>query len=271
MIPLAKQWCIQIDVTNTCFRRCSNCTRLIGQVRDPFYMSVNQYERAVGCLADFPTDSPPAEDPTFKNLKCKVVGMIGGEPLMHPNFTDLVRAAEVAIPERRYRGLWTGMVWQGTIFKGLIERVFGYVNNNLHQGAVHTPVLTAISELMPDREEQRRLIDNCWLQRLWSGTITPRGLFLCEVMGAMDLLFDGPGGLPVEPGCWRRPLEDFQCQVDQWCYRCGVPLELPGRADSEEVDDVTPGNQMFLAHRERCHAHDSLPTGRSSDPWRYMR
>lgn len=272
MIDIQRQWCIQIDVTNACTRRCSNCTRLIGQVDNSFFMRVDDYERAVTSLADFPVESPPAADPMFKSLANKVVGMIGGEPLLHPRFEDLCEIAERAIPDRRHRGLWTGLRWQQTRHQELIERVFGYVNNNTHLGSViHSPVLVSSQDIIESQKDRNKVIENCWLQRLWSGTITPKGLFFCEVAGAMDEVFDGPGGLPVEPGCWRRPIGDFQSQIDMWCHRCGIPLQLEGRRDDDEIDDVSSANLTDVRHPERCRLWDA-ETGRTETlPWRYMR
>jgi hypothetical protein len=233
-------------------------------------MSVAQYAHAVACLADFPSKSPLAEDKIFDNLQSKMVGMIGGEPLLHPQFDELAAIVERLIPERQQRGLWTGLNWQKTKHRKTIERVFGYVNNNTHIKAIHSPVLTAVEELVPDIEERQKLIDNCWLQRIWSSTITPKGFFFCEVAGAMDMVFNGPGGLPVEPGCWRRPIADFQDQINCWCNRCGIPLNLPGRLDSDEIDDVTPNNLKQLTNPKRCIVHTELPTETSAKPWNYM-
>lgn len=270
MIDLQLQWCIQIDVTNTCVRRCSNCTRLIGQVVDPFFMPVEQYEQAVLCLADFPSQSPPAADPMFRGLNSKVVGMIGGEPLLHPEFESLAEIVERHIPAREQRGLWTGLRWQETEHADVIRRVFGYVNNNVHEHSFHSPVLAAIGDLIQDEDERKRLIDSCWLQRIWAGTITPRGLFFCEVAGAMDMVFDGPGGLPIEPGCWRRPVEDFQNQIDRWCVRCGIAMNMQGRLDSENIDDITHSNLIHVKRPERCQLVERV-TKDPVDPWRYMR
>lgn len=268
MIDPQEQWALQIDVTNACTRACSNCTRFVGHA-EPFFMTVNCYRRAVEALADFPTDSP-----TTDRVKHKMVGMIGGEPLIHPEFRELVAVLRETIPNREHRGLWTGLRWQRTKYASLIQETFGYVNNNQHNtDCVHSPVLVSISDVIADPEERRRIIDNCWLQRMWSGTITPKGFFFCEVAGAMDLLFDGPGGLPVEPGCWRRPIADFGDQIERWCNRCGVPLNLQGRRDSEDVDDISQSNLDALRGSVRVRAGRYVPFSggeETSEPWRYL-
>jgi hypothetical protein len=159
----------------------------------------------------------------------------------------------------------------------LIERTFGYVNNNQHKSECrHSPILVAISDVIPDAAERERLIDNCWLQEMWSATITPKGFFFCEVAGAMDMLFGGPGGLPVEPGCWRRPLEDFREQIERWCSRCGVPLNLRGRIDHEGIDDISASNiaELTARHSHRIAAGLYKLHGQAgattAAPWRYL-
>ncbi len=272
MIDPQRQWCIQIEVTNACTRACSNCTRFVGHIAKPFFVSPEQFAVAVDALVDFPTESPPTQ-----RVPHKVVGMIGGEPLLHPQFADLATIMQSIIPRRENRGLWTGLDWRKTKHSALIERTFGYVNNNQHKSECrHSPILVAVSDVIPDAAERERLIDNCWLQEMWSATITPKGFFFCEVAGAMDMLFDGPGGLPVEPGCWRRPLEDFRDQIERWCPRCGVPLNLRGRIDHEGIDDISESN----VERLRSIGSERVASGgyvlheqageTTNEPWRYL-
>lgn len=54
MIPLSEMQIIQIDVTNACMNRCSNCTRFTGHHRKPFFMDLECFRRAVDSLVDFP-------------------------------------------------------------------------------------------------------------------------------------------------------------------------------------------------------------------------
>jgi hypothetical protein len=236
-------------------------------------MTIEEFSCAARALREFPGMSPA---PTL-GVANKVVGMTGGEPLLHPDFRKLVTIMAKEIPERRYRGLWTGLQWQMTRHAQVIAEAFGFVNNNVHNSpCLHSPLLVAMSDAIEDEKQRAMMIDDCWLQRIWSGTITPKGFFFCEVAGTLDMVFDGPGGLPVTPGCWRRPLSDFQAQIDRWCQRCGIPLNLKGRPDNEERDDISASNLTDLQDSPRIRAGQYVlfdPSDHQTDsaPWRYLR
>ena len=57
--------------------------------------------------------------------------------------------------------------------------------------------------------------------------------FFCEVAGALDMLFDGPGGWKVEPGWWKKEPKDFADQ-SHWCELCSGCLDVPKRISCEE-------------------------------------
>ncbi len=272
MIDPRDQWAIQIEVTNACQRKCSNCTRMLRHVERPFFVTTDHFARCVDAIKDFPTASPPSAT-TPRSL----VGMIGGEPLFHPHFADLAGIMAGKIPNRQHRGLWTGLDWKQSQYAAIIGDTFGYVNNNQHNSECrHTPVLVAISDVVADAAQRAQLIDKCWLQCRWSSTVTPNGFFFCEVAGAMDVVFNGPGGLPIEPGCWERPLEDFREQINRWCPRCGIPMNLRARLDTEEVDDISPGNLELLQDSPGVRAGEYVLYGggggeTTDTPWRYLR
>ena len=271
MIAPAHQWAIQIDCTNVCNRACSNCTRLVGHGK-PFFMPPEQFARAVEALRDFPLRSPPAEVSPLK-----LVGILGGEPLLHPQFRELVEILSAAVP-RRHRGLWTSLDWEASEYGSLIRDAFPAVgiHNNRHdlQESLHSPVLVALQDVVSDPEVRQAVIDDCWLQQRWSGSITPKGFFFCEVAGALDWVFGGPGGLPVEPGCWERPLGDFREQVARWCPQCGIPLKLKGRPATEERDDVSETNWRALEaigsrRLRKCVPYSPVEHDKESQPWLY--
>jgi len=254
MIPPRKMWALQVDITNVCPSSCSNCTRLCPHQAEPYVMDLATVKAAFAALAEFPTDS----EPDLYGRR-KVVGICGGEPLSHPQFPEIVEIACQAVPQARHRGLWTSVDYPAHRFADAVTRLLGrptdtvrpvpidaggYLNWNRHQrgaSSMHQPVLVAIREVVRNEDAMWRLIDSCPLQREWSGSITPKGFFFCEVAGAMDWLFKGPGGMPITPGCWRHDLADYREQIERFCPQCGVCLPLLPRRDRDRMDDVSPG------------------------------
>lgn len=233
MIPLSQMKIIQIDITNACMNRCSNCTRFTGHHRKPFFMDMEIFKQAVDSLVEFPG----------------MVGMIGGEPLIHPKFAQMAEYLAKTIPNPKRRGLWSTVPKkQGEKYGSLIKEAFGnfFFNDHTMDNILHQPLLVAAQEVVSDPEEMWRLIDDCWIQKYWSASITPKGAFFCEVAASFDMLLDGPGGWPIEPGWWKRLPDDYTEQKQFACPRCGCAVPLKRRASTDEIDDVSPGNLEML-------------------------
>jgi hypothetical protein len=106
--------------------------------------------------------------------------------------------------------------------------------------------MIAMEECVPDEKTRADLVRNCWVQKLWSPAINPKGAFFCEMAAVFDLLFDGPGGYPVEPDWWKKTPEDFQDQVDRYCKMCSAPLPFPKVKNNSEIEYVSQGNASRL-------------------------
>lgn len=178
MIHPRQAWCVQIDLTNNCFLHCSNCTRLLDhRTKDTaYYMPLDCFEKAVIAVKDFLIKS---EDHPSKRLRGrrKVIGLIGGEPTLHPRFPEVVDIMCQYIPNAYHRGLWTSKDWRvdknpkwGPL-KPQVEKLlggydphdshntdgpshkhkFGYLNWNMHTEALnchHQPMLVAVKDVM---------------------------------------------------------------------------------------------------------------------------
>jgi len=257
-------------------------------VKNPFDMDFITFQKAVNCLQGFPKKSKPD-----RNGRKKVVGIMGGEPLLHSLFPEFVDYISRMIPVA-HRGLWTGLDYKKSVYRKNVETLlgdftpntfsnsFGYLNCNFHHPpSRHQPVLIAIKDVVFDEAEMWKAINNCWLQQQWSSAINPKGFFFCEVAAAFDWVFNGPGGLPIEPDCWQAPLEAFRYQIEKWCPMCGIPIPWEYRLDNEEIDDVTYSNLEALIEVDapsikegRCILHsppfDSKIKTKDWEPSRYL-
>ena len=226
MRPLFDAAVIQIEVTNACTNRCANCTRCVGHHKKPFFMDLGLIEQAIDSLDGF----------------TRTVGIMGGEPTLHPEFEKICELVQRKIPAHR-AGLWTsGFKWKE--YKPLIKKTFGVVLYNDHSGKEqkHQPILVAIDEVIKDKDLMWRLIRKCWVQEEWSPSITPKGAFFCEVAAALDLLFDGPGGYPIDNNWWRKGVPDFEDQVRRYCPLCSGALPMLRPPRDEAHDLVSKGN-----------------------------
>lgn len=220
---------VQIDVTNLCNKSCSNCTRFCGHyTKDKiFFMSPEYYEKAVISFKDFPA----------------IVGMIGGEPTLHPQFEELCKILQKHIPKHKC-GLWTNTTTQQFVkYRDIINETFGVfnLNNHIDTNSMHAPILTAIDDLDATSDQKKYFIDNCWVQLQWSATINPNGGFFCEVAGAFSMLFNGPNGADIEanPGWWKKPISEFNDQINEYCHSCGCAVPLTPRRSITEIDDIS--------------------------------
>lgn len=231
---------IHIEVTNACHLRCANCTRHIGHHKKPFFMDLDFIEKAIDSLEGFPGR----------------IGLMGGEPLLHPNIEQIVEMYAKKI-NRRQRHIWTaGHKWE--TYKDLIYKNFDedLITFNDHTApGKHQPLLVSINDVVENKETIEELINNCWVQEQWSASITPKGGFFCEVAGSLDFLLDGPGGVKIEKNWWKKNLEEFKQQINNNCYKCSACIPLKTETDGfggrlgPTIDTISKSNLELLKEK----------------------
>ena len=260
---------IQIDITNACNLACSNCTRFCGNHKKNFFMDFDTFKRAVDSLEGYNgvtgvMGGEPTLHPEFERFVLYLREKYGERKeenrMIYPQreFIKEIRRREFESHILRKNedgtgknsgcgnfkmygpGLWSNMGVTYPKYYELINDCFNvqFLNDHINE-SYHQPGLISRKDLGISDEEWISMRDNCWIQNEWSATITPKGAFFCEIAGALDMLFDGPGGWPIEPGWWKRKPSEFGEQL-QWCEICGFALKTFMRDAKEEVDDVSP-------------------------------
>jgi hypothetical protein len=228
MRPIIDMDTVQIEITNACVNQCSNCTRFCGHFKKPYFMDFDQFREAVNSMKGFP----------------KMIGIMGGEPLLHPDFFKFCKYLSLLRIPKEQLGLWTTFPRGYEHYREIICEAFGniFLNDQSRPDIYHCPILVAAEEVIPDRKEMFLRIEHCWLQENWSASINPKGAFFCEIAAAMSLLFKGSMGWKVEPGWWKRTVKDYKKQIEEFCPKCGAALFLPRRASIDGRDDISPKN-----------------------------
>lgn len=239
---------IQIEITNVCHNKCSNCTRLIGHYPKTYFMSFEQFKEAVDSVKAYP----------------KMTGVMGGEPLLHPEFEKFCEYLHSQIPPDRC-GLWTCFPKGKDHYRELIVKTFGHIflNDHTRGDILHGPIMVASEELPIADWYKWYLIDKCWIQNTWSASINPNGAFFCEVAAALSMLFNLGKGWEVNEDWWKKTPKDFVEQMETFCSMCGCAMPLKKRESIDGKDDVSP--KMFAKLKElgslkvkqgKCIVHD---------------
>lgn len=218
---------IQIEITNACKFSCTNCYKFVGHYVESHFMELETVKKAIDSLEGYRGE----------------FGITGGEPTLHPEFGEICKyLREKVAPEQRYLQT-TGYRWRE--YKSVIKKTFSdRVECNDHKDATqkHHPMLVAIKDVVADDSLRRELIDKCWVREKWSAVINAKGCFSCEIAGAFDALYNGPGGHPIEKGWWSQSHEHFNEQMERYCYQCGGALPLPTVSVKNKEDHVSISN-----------------------------
>jgi hypothetical protein len=177
----------------------------------------------------------------------RMTGIMGGEPLIHPQFKEICEYARSKIaPE--LLGLWTCLPEGYEHYREDIVATFKHIFLNDHtKGDVyHTPVLVAAKEMCVSENQMWYSKHHCWVQNSWSASINPNGAFFCEVAAALSILFNMKAGWKVEPKWWLRTPKDYVEQMKLFCPSCGCDMPLKKRLSTDEVDDISQSNYERL-------------------------
>ena len=258
MRPIYQAWFCHIEVTNYCEKSCIYCSRWTRHLRPDqyFYMTLDEIEFALETL--LPKTWPGNSHMKWPNR----VGIIGGEPTLHPEFEAICELLLKYDSSNRF-GLWTYGGRAYDYYKSLIDKTFGLVAYNEHnkeqeKTCKHQPATVAIGEAVPDKELRDKLIDNCWVQLNWCPSIAQGKAYFCEVAYGIDRLFNLNSGWDLDYEWFVKVPGEFDDQVSSCCHLCGMAIPMQRQLLNDRKESITPNLLAMMKD------HDLRYTGEKS-------
>ena len=234
MQPISKAWLSHIDITNHCGKNCVYCTRYDRHLSPlkKYHMSIGEFSVAVYSYIGWPNK----------------IGIMGGEPLLHPEFDLLCEILLLSFPKKK-NVLFTAIDPERAKWRESIQETFGCIEYHPHTKDQeskweHQPITIAISDVVKDRTLRDALIDDCWVQRKWCPTVTNDGAYFCEVAASLGKLL-GTKGWPVTPEWWKTKPEDFGYQK-ALCQLCGMAIPMSRQSMSNKKELISPKFMKLL-------------------------
>jgi len=198
---------IELDITYSCNIGCLNCARLLRQAPTSEHMTIEQVKRFI-------------DESVAQKVKWEVIGIVGGEPTLHPDLYEIVRL--LLDYKKNYlpdcvMTLFTNGFSEKTkqVLAGLPKELL--IENSMKTGPYvwHYPVTLAPCDLKRYRFADYSV--GCFVTRICGIALTPFGYYHCPVAGAIDRIFGfdkGRRGLPLE-------MDSLKDQFEQFCRYCG--------------------------------------------------
>jgi hypothetical protein len=167
------------------------------------------------------------------------IGIIGGEPQIHPQFEEICEILLKYNSKRKY-GLFTSINPKTSKYQKIIEKTFGMVAFNEHNPdqlnvCKHQPLTLAAKDMVPNQNLRTELYKQCYFRLKWCGTVNPLGAFHCEIAASIAYLI-GQKGWDVKKGWW---LKDWREQISL-CELCGGAVPQERQLLCDRVEKISP-------------------------------
>ena len=241
MRPIENSSFVLIDITYNCGRKCVYCTRNDRHLGERVYnMSLDKIENALKCYKGY----------------CGLIGIIGGEPLVHPQFEEICRLSSNYYPASKMH-LFTSINPYKGKYADIIKKTFNHIAYHEHSKEqeslyYHQPLTIAIKDVIKNEQLKKDLISDCWVQRKWCPTVTDDGAFFCEVGASIAKLMNVKGW-DVVLDWWKTPVEKFGYQLSM-CELCGMCIPMNRQKMEDKKQKISPSFLKLLLD-------NNLPTG----------
>jgi len=208
---------VQIHITDACNIGCNNCDRCCGLARSPEHMSVEQIEHY------FAYD--------FLN-KTKRIDIIGGEPLVHPKFKEIIQVFEKhrqSMPRTKIR-----LTTNGTVNTELLKDLPKWISvrNSAKDTSCQEYKFEAFNIAPIDKGFHSHNVQSCSIPWRCGIALTKYGFFLCGAGYGVARVFGLDIGIQKYTDL---TISNLKAQKHVLCQYCGHSRSIVKKKEGQQT------------------------------------
>ena len=227
---------INLHLTSNCKRKCPNCHSCSHQLPSDDYLSLEDIQRFMELSRKFGNE-------------WKIIALMGGEPVLHPQFSSVLEIVKRGVYGRTQVVLYSGGHTEALKAIREVKPDWVHLRNTKNRGDEIKHSTHRLFTVAPIDTEQYKDADfekGCWVPPMCGTSYWDGQIFPCNQSIAINRVFGLCGGVKTFEEIF--DMKIFKSLLREYCKYCGMFMVNPIEFTKEER--ISPTWQKALEKRK---------------------